>query len=196
MFCARDSCAEQLGRVVAKWAELIYPIRSERYILPEQEAPIDYCSNLIDLQLLDALDLLLALDEDAEGLVPNYQRICIPASSDVACVGLHDMRTLRLRLLLAVYGALCSNLPCRSSSRSTAPHLSRARPAFTRSYVAESLLVCTSMTIRVLRPYRCVPWDCAQVRFKAHKKRGVKKVSFTAVISQDAVHELILAIPL
>lgn len=82
-----DSPAEQLERVVRVevWADLICLIRCGQYAEPEQEPARNYCTNVIDVRLLDALDLLHALDDEAGRTVAHYERIFIPTYTGIDC---------------------------------------------------------------------------------------------------------------
>lgn len=67
------------------WRELIWLIRNGRYFPPGQTRDSGYCSNIVDVRLLDALDLLHALDEDAGRLVPRYERIFSQKYTGMQC---------------------------------------------------------------------------------------------------------------
>lgn len=57
------------------WRELLRLIEDRRYFPPEQQKDQGYRSYNVDVRLLDALDLLNALDDEACRLVPDYERI-------------------------------------------------------------------------------------------------------------------------
>lgn len=70
-----DPPAEQLELVVMIWEELIDLIRTGRYAPPEHTVPQGYCTSIIDVRLLNALDALRTLDADAGRSVRHYERI-------------------------------------------------------------------------------------------------------------------------
>lgn len=78
---------------MAIWADLIRLIRSREYFPREHETreTRKYCTNVIDVHLLDALDLLYALDDEADNLSPDYERIFVPTytGSDCRCPTCH-----------------------------------------------------------------------------------------------------------
>lgn len=76
---------EQLARVVQLWRELLSLIRSGTYTLPGQRPCAMYCTNSIDVRLLDALDTLHALDEASTLLAADYTTLFTVSYTDVEC---------------------------------------------------------------------------------------------------------------
>lgn len=95
--CARDTISlvlevltrsptDQLGRVLLLWHELLNLIDTGRYV-PRGQAPYPgFCTNAIDVELLDALDTLHALDAEAGRLVPHYETLFVARQTNVPCV--------------------------------------------------------------------------------------------------------------